>query len=551
MKFFTRKNLFITLVSCLICSNISTAKPLEEVKSGTAKNVIYLIPDGMSQGGVTLARWVYNDGKKLNLDYITAGLMQTHNSNTIIADSAPAGTAMATGVKTEDKMIGVRPKSATLIYSEQVGINDQLMPVASVLEAAKLNGKATGIISTSEVQHATPADFTSHTTNRKQYTNIGEQQVYQNMDIVMGGGLGYLELDKSAEKNIGSKYRVDNENMIDVIKNKGYDIVTSREEMLASKSKKIWGGFAKEAMKRNLDKPLNEPSIAEMTKKAIEVLSQNKNGFFLMIEGSQVDWAAHANDTIGIISEIKAFDEAVGEALKFAKSRKDTVVIAATDHGNSGITIGNRETTKNYSTLPVETFVKYLRKANMTEEKAAQLVVDKKLSIPEAMKQLGITDISEEEIKEISTKTKIEDIQQEMANIVSKHSFIGYTTGGHTGEDVAFYVYDPTDKNTLTGTIDNHELALYAAKVLGLNMNEANKKLFVSDLDLKEQGFDINIDTTDAFNPELIVKAKEKTFIIPVNKNIIKNHNKEFNGITVYNGKHFYIPQAMVEYMKK
>lgn len=86
------------------------AMSFNQIQAGTAKNLIYMIPDGMIQGGVTLARWVYNDGHKLNMDNITTGLMQTHNSNTIIADSAPAGTAMATGVKTEDKMIGVRPQ---------------------------------------------------------------------------------------------------------------------------------------------------------------------------------------------------------------------------------------------------------------------------------------------------------------------------------------------------------------------------------------------------------------------------------------------------------
>ncbi len=186
--------------------------------------------------------------------------------------------------------------------------------------------------------------------------------------------------------------------MIPVLESMGYEIVTTREEMLASATDKIWGGFAEKAMKRDMDKPAEEPSLAEMTQKAIDILSKDENGFFLFVEGSQVDWAAHANDTVGIVSEIKAFDDAVGVALDFAKADGNTVVIAATDHGNSGITIGNEATSGNYSTIPVEEFVKYIRKATVTEEKALSMINEDRSNLAEIFATLGIEDATEEEI---------------------------------------------------------------------------------------------------------------------------------------------------------
>lgn len=161
-----------------------------------------LIPDGMSQGGLTLARWVYNNGVSLHTDEMATGLVKTHKSDTIIADSAPAGTAMATGYKTQDKLVGVKPAAnGVLDGAKKTDRSEKYEPVASILEGAKLQGKSTGIVVTSEVQHATPADFTAHAAHRGQYTKIGEQQVYQMMDVVMGGGGEFLLPDPAGSKD--------------------------------------------------------------------------------------------------------------------------------------------------------------------------------------------------------------------------------------------------------------------------------------------------------------------------------------------------------------
>ncbi|MFZ2706407.1 MAG: alkaline phosphatase, partial [Leptotrichiaceae bacterium] len=149
------------ILGLAMVSTLGVSVPLEKVEEGFAENVIIMIPDGTSVSGVTLARWIYNDGEPLYLDEMAAGLVRTYNSDTPIADSAPGGTALSTGIKTQDKLIAIRPKIATLYGTSPEDTKEPYAPIASVLELAKLQGKSIGIISTSEVMHATPADFTA------------------------------------------------------------------------------------------------------------------------------------------------------------------------------------------------------------------------------------------------------------------------------------------------------------------------------------------------------------------------------------------------------
>lgn len=535
------------------------AATLGEVKDGFAKNVIIMIPDGMSHPGVTLSRWVYNDGKALHMDSIATGLISTHNADTAIADSAPAGTAMATGYKTQDKLVGVKPAAATLPGARAVSADEALAPTASILEAAKLDGKAIGIVATSEIQHATPADFSAHATHRGLYTSISEQQVYQNMDVVMGGGADYLLPDPKGSTDPKNKMRIDGENMQKAIKAMGYNYVTTRADLLKVKSGKLWGAFAPTAMKRHMDRPAEEPSLAEMTGKSIELLSKDKDGFFLMVEGSQVDWAAHANDTIGVISEIKAFDDAVGVALKYAKSNKDTLVIVATDHGNGGISIGDASTTKTYPEHPISHFTATLKKATMTEEKAVGQINADRSNIKEVMAKLGINDLTDDEVKAIAGAKGVDKDGKAVDNtgaviskIVSGRAHIGWTTGGHTGEDVVLYVYSSDYRNTLTGTIQNSDIALYAAKAMGLNLDSASKKLFIPESKLAGLGMKAVKDLTDVTNPVLVITKGGKTYKLHADKNMMESSGKKisYNGVNIYNGKQFYIPQAAIDAMK-
>ncbi len=505
-----------------------------------AKNVILIIPDGMSTGGLTLARW-YNGGKDFNVDSLASGLVRTYSSDAPIADSAPAGTAMATGFKSHTGFVGVLPDENTMPGLEEIKPEDRRKPVANILEAARLDGKATGVVATSEIMHATPADFTAHDPSRKNYDSISEQQVYQGVDVVIGSGSQFFTREKRGDK----------EDLISVIKGK-YQYVTAPSQLKQVKSGKLWAMFAPAALAYDFDRDSSkEPSLAEMTQKAIDILSQDEDGFFLMVEASKVDWAAHANDPVGVISDVLAYDKAVGVALDFAKADGNTLVISATDHGNSGISIGSSATDKNYDKTPLSDFLEPLKKASLTGEGIAAKLNDRRSNVEEVMaKYYGITDLTAEEIEAIKN-TEAADMNYTVGPMIGKRAKIGFTTTGHTGEDVPLYVYAPAGVDQLTGTVENTDIAAYMEKAMGLDLEAATERLFVNARDAFEtKGATVAFDNkTDAKNPVLVVKKGSKEIKMPVNKNIayVNGSPVTLEGVVVFNGITTYVPQSAVD----
>lgn len=503
------------------------------------KNVIIMIPDGMSPAAVTLTR-LYQDGKPLAMDEIACGMVKTYSADAPIADSAPAATAYATGFRSHTGYIGVLPDEATMPGEAPISPLDARRPVATVLEAARLAGKSTGLVFTCEAPHATPASFSAHYPDRKNYDDLLEQMVYQNMDVVLGGGAQYLT--PSARK--------DGEDLVAEIKRLGYDYVTTPDQLARSTANKIWGAFAPKDLAYDFDRdPTKEPSLAEMTKKAIEVLSKNPKGFFLMVEGSKIDWASHANDPIGVISDILAFDKAVKVALDFAKSSKNTIVIVAADHANGGISIGDRDTSNNYDKLRLKEIVGPLRKAKLTGEGVEKKLLPDKSNIREVMATYyGISDLTNEEIAAIK-EAKSGSLNYVVGPMISKRAHIGWTTNGHTGDDVVLYVYDPTGERP-TGVIHNVDIARYIEKSLILDLGSASRRLFIPVSELSPRVTSIQEDKTNPANPVLIIKRKDGAEIrVPVNKNLAIYGSGSFvtEGVTVYNGKSWFVPEKVVE----
>ncbi|MGL5545278.1 MAG: alkaline phosphatase [Cetobacterium sp.] len=536
------------LTAFLTMAGTAEAVALKDVKPGFAKNVIFLIPDGSSSTVSTLARAVYNDGESLNIDELASGLVKTYNSDTFIADSAPAGTALATGWKTQDKLIGVKPTAATLKGARVPKAGDELAPAASVLEAAKLNGKAVGIVATSEVLHATPADFTTHSIHRNNYSVIGEQQVHQNLNVVFGGGKSYLKKDNATEAN--SKKRTDGEDMLEALTANGYNIVQTLDEMKSLNKDFVWGLFAEKDIPYDLDRDKKTvPSLAEMTEKAIELLSKDKDGFFLMVEGSKVDWAGHANNPIAITSEFMAFDKAVGVALEYAKKNSDTLVVAVTDHGTGGISIGNLATSSNYPELPVDVFTKDMRKAKFTEVLTAEKILANKSEAKALAKDMLGLELTDTELEGIKAAEKTSGIEKVLGKAMSERAHLGWTTNGHTAEDVPLYVYTSNYANQLTGTVNNSDIALYIAKAMNLDLDAATDELFVPGKRIKDMGIDVKIDTTDKFQPVFTLSKGGKKYVFAENKNYYELDGKKvkFNGIVVFNGKDVFIPNAALK----
>ena len=511
------------------------------------KNVIIVMPDGMGATHAAVTRW-YQDGKKLAADEMISGAIRTYSAESLISDSAPASTAFATGHKSNSKFIGVLPVKTTMPGVAAIAADLQYKPVASVLEGAKLVGKSTGLIATSNIQHASPAGYSAHNFNRGDYNDIAEQQVYLNIDVVLGGGKQYLLPTEQGGK------RKDGENLIQVLQGKGYQFIETRDQLMKTNSNKVWGLFAMDDMAYEFDRPTlrpQEPSLAEMTKKAIEVLSKNPKGFFLFVESSKVDWASHANDPIGVISDTLSFDAALKVALDFAKKDGQTLVLAFTDHGNGGMSIGNRASDKNYDTLPFDALVAPLKKASMTGEGVEKMLAGDLTAsnIHYAMSTYyGIEDLTADEVTAIQTAKK-GSLNYVVGPMISKRSFIGWTTTGHTGEDVFLYAFGP---NKPVGLIENTDLALAQASALGFELNAIDKKLFLeADKACAAIGAKVSLDKSDAMNPVLVVQKGVKRAELPISKNIIKLGGKSFevNGLTVLAAKtgKVYVPQQAVD----
>jgi alkaline phosphatase len=517
-----------------------------------AQSVIMLIPDGMSVAGTTLAR--FYKGAPLALDPIACGLVSTWSSDGTIADSAPAGSSYATGWASQTGNIATIGKSYVLPGVEIPDYEAQ-RPVATILEAARLSGRSTGIISTSEFMHATPADFSAHDPSRSNYDNLAEQIAYNGIDVVLGGGTPYLNADK----------RKDKEDLKAIIDANGYTFVDNTAALKSAPDGKLFGVFGKDksatAMSYDIDRdPAVEPSLAEMTAKAIEILSANKKGFFLMVEGSKVDWAAHANDPVAFVTDILAFDDAVKVALDFAKQDGNTVVIAVTDHGNSGISIGDRSISSGYDKTPWTTFIDPLKKAKVTgeglEAKLASLIkVDGTYEPSEApvirqtvARYLGITDLTDAEVEAIG-KTKAGSMNYTVGPMVAGRAKIGYTTNGHTGEDVVLYCYDPFDKR-ITGLVRNTDVALYMASTLNVDLGQATSRLFQDAASMfAKKGATVSMDTTDPENPVLVVTKADQTLRVPRNKSYAYLNGKAIasDGVAVYNGTKWYVAKNLID----
>ena len=508
---------------------------------GKAKNVIMLIADGMSTEAITLAR--HTKGDSLAMDEISVGSVITSWANGPITDSAPGGTVYAAGEKTNNKYIGT-------------SVNDT--PMASILEGAESVGKATGIVATSEITHATPGDFTAHTNNRKYYNQILQQQINQDMEVVLGGGF-------NKPSGFSSEVSTDEfesyyEEQVNNIKEEGFDFITTKDQLTSYDGDKLWGSFADADLKYDFDRQSDndnvQPSLAEMTNKAIEVLNKDEDGFFLMVEGSKVDWAAHANNTVGIVSDILAFDEAVKAAIEFAKTDGNTVVVVTTDHGNSGITIGSsyyNENIESYDKATYENTTDLLKNATITEERFNEIASGKSNDEIKALakKYYGI-DLNDEELAIVKGEQG-EGRQVGIREVIARRVGIGYTTGGHTGEQIYLGVYAPSDVELLEGVVDNTEVNKYMQRVLfGEEILSSYTKEIYQDGEVilnKIEGTKASIDETIKYSPKLTIERLGNVIEVDLytNNYRINGEEKELKTVVPYiNGKYF-IPQELID----
>jgi alkaline phosphatase len=287
----------------------------QKFRGKTPKNVIFLIGDGMGVSHVH-AGLTANKGKLFLENFKHIGFANTSSADKYVTDSAAGGTALSTGKKTTNGAIGV-------------DVNKQ--SIKTILEDAEDKGLSTGLVSTSAITHATPASFIAHQESRNMYEEIAADFLKTDIDVFIGGGYKHFT------------ERKDGRNLVEELKEKGYRVEQDINTIKNIKEGKLAGLTASEHNGR-LDERGDMLPVATNT--AIDILSNNKKGFFLMVEGSQIDWGGHAGSTIYIVEEMLDFDRTVGKALEFAARNKQTLVIVTADHETGGMAIvdGNYET---------------------------------------------------------------------------------------------------------------------------------------------------------------------------------------------------------------
>ncbi len=340
------------------------AKPI----TGRARNVILFVGDGMGISTVTAARIYAGQAKgvdgesySLALDQLPfTGLVKTYTHDTQVADSAPTATALLTGVKTGNGVIGV---------DQTVRDNDcaaaKKGPVKTLMEIAEEAGMATGVVTTTRITHATPAAAYAHTPNRNWEmdgqvsdeakalgcSDIARQFIDwsygDGFEVAFGGGRRFFTTTSQPDAEDGDSRggRTDGADLIAawkarhpggayVFDKKGFDAIDARTV------RPVFGLFAPDHMAYDLDRagdPGGEPTLAEMTEKAIGILTAKGGGYVLLVEGGKIDHGSHANNAARTLSEAKAFDEAVAKALSITSPR-DTLIIVTADHSH-GLTI--------------------------------------------------------------------------------------------------------------------------------------------------------------------------------------------------------------------
>ncbi|MEY8200337.1 MAG: alkaline phosphatase [Colwellia sp.] len=366
---FNKKVLVLSIASlCLIgCSNnidVNSEKVTNSSKItnlSEVNNVILMIGDGMGPQQVGLLEEyarrakhsTYNNkGNKTALTKFAevgqVGLSLTApygQYGSLVVDSACSATQLATGFAAG---------------SEMIGLDENGNIVQTILEKAKAHGKATGLVSDTRITHATPAAFAAHQAHRSFENEIAEELIESgSVDVLLSGGARHflprdIKTQRSTQQlmmDLGAtealyKYskRKDKRNLIIEAKNQyGYNLAFNQQQLDQIEGNKVLGLFANSAMENGIAYSAckkagncSQPSLREMTLSALEILSKNEKGFFLMIEGGQIDWAGHINDAGWMLHELLKFDEAVNAVYEWVKDRDDTLVVVTADHETGG-----------------------------------------------------------------------------------------------------------------------------------------------------------------------------------------------------------------------
>ncbi len=438
------------------------------------RNLILMIPDGMGPAAVTLARSYRGE---LVMDEILVGSASVSSTNYRIPDSAATATAIATGVNT---------------YNRAVGVDDDKEPLLTLIESAAKRGLLTGIVVTSPIPHATPGAFTAHVDHRDKYRQIASQQLELGVDLILGGGgkyftAGPVTSEDIADNDLATAAPLPDRpdilwypDLFQKAKEAGYELITTRAE-LAAAHLPVLGVFARNWMTAMLDRlngdGASEPDLVEMTRFALNRLAEKDQAFVLLIEGSQIDSAGHYYDPGWLVRDVGEFDEALSVALDFARQRDDTLLVALSDHETGGLSlgrmlhdeqVGEKDYSRNWDLNILKSqkatvlgMLNLIRKGGnpidvFVENTGIKMIYpDQKrrlLAIPEM-------DLEDEDIEE--------DAMRIIGAVLSSHVKVEWSTRFHTAVDVGVYAYGPGAER-FTGYHTNWQIGRMIAELMDL-----------------------------------------------------------------------------------
>lgn len=535
--------LFVVVSLCAQQQYKTSVKPV--------KNVIFMIVDGTSTSVLSVARWyqMYNNPgmENLYIDPYLCGMVKNYSSNAPVPDSAPAMSAYTTGVPTRTGYVSLYPQAEPQEDIYPIDEARAFEPLATVMEAAKIEKKkAIGVVVTVDFCHATPAACISHHYKRNAYNLLAPQFAYSDMDVVFGGG------SKSVSKEMKSYFEKNNtrylENDVDAFRS--YD-----------GSQKLWALFSEGYLPYDLDRNEKDiPSLAEMTEKALQRLSKNENGFFLMVEGSQVDAAAHATDPIGVITEFLAFDKAVGVAIDFAKRNGETAVVIMPDHGNSALNLAGSKL-PGYTSKGLSHSFANVSKYKKTAKGLENILLKTKAEdIKKVFKQYTDIDITDEELNTLLSSKNYEtpdytqvgttvNMISTIAKIMTSHTNFEFISGTHTGEDLFLAAYHPNGDKPYglnTGIEINH----YLCDLIGLEepLSKLTEDIYVKHTEVFAD-MEYRIDDSEKSCPKLSVRKGRNVLLIPAFRSVAYLNGKPIhmgsNAIYIDKNKTFYVPKEL------
>ena len=477
---------------------------LSPTQGAEPRNVILLIGDGMGPEAVGLAvyynRFMNGMDKRLNLERLMAagntGYCLTYQYGTVVTDSASAATALASGVKTRDAIIGK---------------NHDGRSMKTLVDIARQLGKSAGVISNTRLTHATPAAFYAHVVHRDMENEIAAQLVDRgDLAVAFSGGAqhfipaGMKAEDHSDLKGIdkkagwGGSRRKDSRDLIGEAKGKGYAFVANSRELAAldaRNTEKVLGLFSASGFPSAIDRqPQHQtgvPTLSQLTEKALGVLKKNPQGFFLMVEGGQVDWVAHGNDVASVLHEMLEFDQAIGLVMAFAEQNPDTLVVVTADHDTGGLAIAYHKVNP-LAPVKLPSGETWKTKYNFAEKSIFEKMARQKKSFqkmaidskgnPAALKkeieENSAFTVSEEQAASLLAKdARIQDYAEfysegagnpspRMGRLFGKEMNTAWAVGTHTHTPVMIFADGPLAEK-FRGLLDNVEVSQIIARGWG------------------------------------------------------------------------------------